>query len=188
MANTTIKLTLLLSILSLISAHAATQYHQKLEKFTRFHFYVQDILEGPNATVWEVAHAERTPNSPSYFGLVRVIDNLMTAKPDYYSRKVGRAQGLLAFTDLQEMAVTSNINFYLTGGKYDGSTVCIVGRIPLAGDFAKEIPIVGGTGAFRMARGYALLKTYSFDHTINYGVLEYTLNVYYAEEHLNSVV
>ncbi|PIN10165.1 hypothetical protein CDL12_17252 [Handroanthus impetiginosus] len=187
MTNATIKLTLLLSILYLISANAAPQYHQKLEKFTRLHFYVQDILGGPNATVWEVTHAKGTPNSPSSFGLIRVIDNLMTAEPDYNSPKLGRCQGLVAFTDMQEMAFTWNMNFYLTGGEFKGSTVCVVGRIPVAGDFAKEMPIVGGTGAFRMARGYAFLKTYSVDHTTNSTVLEYTLNIYQAG-YLNSIV
>ncbi|PIN15976.1 hypothetical protein CDL12_11373 [Handroanthus impetiginosus] len=181
MTNATIKLTLLLSILSLISANAAPQYHRKLKKFTRLHFYVQDILEGPNATVWEVTQAKGTANSASSFGLIRVIDNLITAKPNYNSRHLGRSQGLVAFTDLQEMAFTWNMNFHLTGGKFNGSTVCVVGRIPVAGDFEKEMPIVGGTGAFRMARGYAFLRTYSVDQTTNITVLEYTLNIYHAE-------
>jgi len=40
----------------------------------------------------------------------------------------------------------------------------------------REMPIVGGSGAFRFARGYAQAKTYSFDVQTGDAAVEY--NVY----------
>lgn len=42
---------------------------------------------------------------------------------------------------------------------------------------AREIPIVGGTGVFRLARGFARTKTYQFNPTTTNGVYEYNVVV-----------
>ncbi|KAI3448899.1 hypothetical protein Pfo_005564 [Paulownia fortunei] len=151
------------------------------QKVAKLNLYVQDVLGGPNATVWEVARANISSNSGTYFGIVRVIDNLLTAGPDRNSKKLGRAQGFIAFSDLQDVAVTMNFNFYLTGGKYRGSTLTVVGRNQLY-DTNRELPVVGGTGVFRMARGYTISSTHYFNETEKYGVLLYTFYVVYFEK------
>ncbi|CAA3024941.1 Hypothetical predicted protein [Olea europaea subsp. europaea] len=150
------------------------------EKFGKLHFYLQDVLGGLNATVWEVARAEITSNSPTSFGQVRVIDDLMTAEPDSSSAKLGRAQGLVTFADLENSGLAMNINFIFTAGIYNGSTLSVLGR-NLMTEQNRELAVVGGTGIFRLARGYAISSTYSYDTVTSYGVLEYTLYIAYVE-------
>ncbi|KAK4437660.1 Dirigent protein 4 [Sesamum alatum] len=140
------------------------------------HFYVQDLLAGENKTVFEVASASITADSPSDFGQVRVLDDLVTAGTDYYSTPVARAQGLITYADLGVAALAMNMNFVFTTGIFNGSTVCILGRNQINLP-EREVAVAGGTGLFRRASGYALTRLYSYDVEKEYGVLEYTLYV-----------
>ncbi|KAL8543221.1 hypothetical protein ACS0TY_003941 [Phlomoides rotata] len=162
----------------------ATSFIQNIcggnEKLTMIHFYVQDVLDGPNPTVYEVARASITSNSPTGFGQVRVLDDVVTAGPESNSTTLGRAQGLITFSDLQVSALTMDLNIVFTSGKYNGSTICILGRNQI-NDEKRELAVVGGTGVFRFARGYAFSSTYSYDIEINYGVLEYTIYTTYVK-------
>ncbi|CAA2958131.1 Hypothetical predicted protein [Olea europaea subsp. europaea] len=150
------------------------------EKTTTLHIYVQDELGGENPTVLEVARSNITSTSTTSFGQVRVLDDLVTAGPDRTSEKVGRAQGLITFSDLQESALTMNLNFVFTSGPYNGSTLCMLGRNPMGKKY-RELAIVGGTGVFRLARGYAITNIYSYDVNTSHGVLEYNIYVAYVE-------
>ncbi|XP_073045325.1 dirigent protein 21-like [Primulina eburnea] len=150
------------------------------EKTAKIHVYVQDALGGLNPTVWEVARSIQTVNSPTTFGQVRVVDDLVTAGPDRDSEKLGRTQGLITSSDMSEQALTMNLNFYFTGGEHKGSSICIGGRNPI-NNKDREMPIIGGTGVFKMARGYTIANTYSFDAVSSYGVLEYTFYVAYPD-------
>ncbi|EPS65313.1 hypothetical protein M569_09464, partial [Genlisea aurea] len=148
------------------------------EKFARLHFYVQVPLGGPNATVWEIARATVTDQSKTSFGQLRVIDDLLTVGLDRDSEKLGRVQGTIASTGIDESAFTMNLNIYFTEGPYQGSTLCIVGRNPFD-EKDRELAVVGGTGVFKAARGYAVTNTLSFNPVNNYRVLEYTMFVSY---------
>ncbi|KAL7126108.1 hypothetical protein ABFS83_14G163800 [Erythranthe nasuta] len=161
---------------------------QSKEKAVKLHFYIQDALGGPNATVSEVARSDMTAASAVSFGQVRVLDDLITVEPDRNSAKLGRAQGMITFTGLDEAALTMNLNFYFTAGEYSGSSLCIIGRNPI-NSTNRELPVVGGTGRFRLARGYSISNTYSYDAVANYGVLEYTIYVaYYEDEDINNQI
>lgn len=143
---------------------------------TKFHFYVHDIRTGPNATLFKVANASITDTSATGFGRVNVFDDRVTAAPDINSEEVARAQGLTTSADLQVTAFNMNLNFFITSGTFNGSTISILGRNQFA-DAQRELSVVGGAGAFRNARGYAVTSTYSYDVATNYSVLEYTIYV-----------
>ncbi|XP_073148334.1 dirigent protein 22-like [Henckelia pumila] len=149
---------------------------QGKERVHKLHFYIQDVLDGPNATVWEVARSTITSGSPTSFGQVTVIDDTITSGPEPTSNELGRSQGLITFTGMQELAGSMNWNLVFTAGKYKGSTLCVLGRKSKSGKY-HEMPVVGGTGLFRMARGYSISNTYSFNPNTRYGVYEYTVYV-----------
>ncbi|KAL0383969.1 UNVERIFIED_CONTAM: Dirigent protein 21 [Sesamum radiatum] len=150
------------------------------EKVAKLHFYVQDVLSGQNKTVYEVARASITSNSPTTFGQVRVVDDLLTAEPDINSEVVGRVQGLITSADLETSALAMNLNFVFTSGQYSGSTISILGRNQIMNK-ERELPVVGGTGVFRFARGYAITSTHSYDVETSYGILEYTIYTTYVD-------
>ncbi|KAK3446854.1 dirigent protein 22 [Eucalyptus grandis] len=150
----------------------------KREKLTRFHVYAQDKNTGTNATVVNVAQASTTNQSATSFGLVGVVDDELTVGPEMSSKNLGRLQGMVTFASQSEVAVLMSINFVFTEGKYNGSSLTVVGRNEL---FLKvrEMPIVGGTGLFRLARGYVHTSTYSADPKTGVLVLLYDFFVYH---------
>ncbi|KAL1554404.1 dirigent protein 21-like [Salvia divinorum] len=143
---------------------------------TKLHFYIHDIRAGPNATLFNVANASITATSPTAFGRVNVFDDRVTVAPDLGSEEVARAQGTTTSMDLNVQAYSMNLNFFLTSGALKGSTVTVIGRNQFA-DEKRELSVVGGAGAFRNARGYAITSSYSYEEVNNYSVLEYTIYV-----------
>ncbi|KAJ1289278.1 hypothetical protein BS78_02G152000 [Paspalum vaginatum] len=122
------------------------------------HFYMHDVLTGPSPTAVQVLNGPR-----GHFGDTIVIDDVLTQGAARSSATVGRAQGhyIWASTGNPELLVTMNV--VLTSGPYAGSSVTVVGRDDI-GAPVRELSVVGGTGQFRMARGYVLWKTVSLDH------------------------
>ncbi|XP_020213398.1 dirigent protein 7 [Cajanus cajan] len=81
----------------------------------------------------------------------------------------------------------SHLHFYLhdvvsspnpTEGKYNGSTLSMLGRNTVF-SAVREMPIVGGSGAFRFARGYAEAKTHTLDLKTRDAVVEYNVYVFH---------
>ncbi|KAL8490905.1 hypothetical protein ACS0TY_022781 [Phlomoides rotata] len=80
------------------------------------------------------------------------------------------------FAGLDESVLAMNLNFVFTGGEYNGSSLCILGRNPIDSK-NRELPVVGGTSVFRMESEFSISNTYSYDPVENYGVLEYIVYV-----------
>jgi hypothetical protein len=62
---------------------------------------------------------------------------------------------------------------------YNGSTLSILGRNPGATSRVRGFPVVGGSGVFRFARGYALANTHDFNANTGDAILEYKLYVFH---------
>ncbi|XP_073013814.1 dirigent protein 22-like [Typha latifolia] len=150
--------------------------HKKLkEKTTHLHFFFHDIVSGKNPTAIQVVKAPAS-SSPMGFGFVTVMDDLLTAGPEPTSEPVGRAQGFYACAALQELGFLQAMNLVLTAGDYNGSVVTVLGRnTPMHA--VREMPVVGGTGLFRFARGYALAKTNWLDFRTGDAIVEYDVYV-----------
>ncbi|XP_047954019.1 dirigent protein 21-like [Salvia hispanica] len=180
MKNLPIALMLIISSLLAAAAAAPAPWVQTLtkgnKKITKLHFYVHNHESGPNTTVYRVAAASITSTSPTTFGRVNVLDDLVTAGPDINTEPVARVQGVVAYSDLHTVAIAMTVNFYITAGEFNKSTLCVSVRLPLT-ERLREIPVIGGTGAFRLARGYAVSTPYSFDFATANSVLEYTIYV-----------
>lgn len=135
-------------------------------KVTRMQFYMHDIVSGPTATAVRVAgRSNFTSPDPikAMFGSVYVMDNPLTVTPDPNSTVIGRAQGIYAMSSQQdEFSLLMTLTYGFTSGPYNGSSFSVLGRNPVMSE-VREMPIVGGTGIFRLARGYCLAKTSSMD-------------------------
>ncbi|XP_030452937.1 dirigent protein 22-like [Syzygium oleosum] len=150
----------------------------KREKLTRFHVYMQEKISRSNATVVTVAQAATTNPSATSFGLVQVFDDALTVGPKMSLKNLGRVQGMMTFASQSEVALSMSMNFVFTEGRYNGSGLTIVGRNMLSLK-VREMPIVGGTGLFRLARGYVHTITYSSDPNTGLLVLVYDFSVYH---------
>ncbi|KAI3683654.1 hypothetical protein L1987_84166 [Smallanthus sonchifolius] len=148
----------------------------KNEKQTHLHFYFHDIVAGRHPTAVKVASATTTNATRSLFGLVMVMDDPLTVGPEPESKLIGRAQGMYASADLKELGFLMVLNYYFMEGECNGSTLSILGR-NAALTAVREMPVVGGTGIFRFARGYAQAKTYSADYKSGNVVVEYDVFV-----------
>ena len=147
----------------------------KQEKLSHFKIYWHDITSGHKPTSMAVVPPP-LKNSTSAFGLVNMIDNPLTLGPELNSKLVGRAQGFYASTSQSEVDLLMAMNFAITEGKYNGSTITILGRNPVFNK-VREMPVIGGSGLFRFARGYAQLRTHWFSPKTKDAIVEYNIYV-----------
>ncbi|CAN1307018.1 Dirigent protein 19 [Linum perenne] len=134
----------------------------KKEKLSHLRFFFHDIVSGPNPTAVQIAQAHSTNLSSTGFGMTAMIDDPLTSGPKPSSRIVGRAQGIYASASQSEVGLLMAMNFAFVEGKYNGSTLSVLGRNAVMSP-VREMPVIGGSGVFRFARGYAKAKTRVFD-------------------------
>jgi len=150
----------------------------KKEKLSHLHFFFHDIVSGPNPTAVRVAEAQSTNSSSTLFGFIAMIDDPLTVGPEPGSKLVGKAQGIYGSAAQQETALLMVMNLEFTEGKFNGSTLSLLGRNAVF-SAVREMPIVGGSGLFRFARGYAQAKTHTFDPKTGDAVVEYNVYVFH---------
>ncbi|KAL4187927.1 hypothetical protein AMTRI_Chr09g41570 [Amborella trichopoda] len=145
-------------------------------KVSQIEFYMHDLLVAEKPTAVIVAEANTTKSSPTLFGQVVVVDDPLTEGPELTSQVIGKAQGLYAPSSQSEISLFEAVNFVFTEGKFNGSTLTVMGRNPIL-HTVRELSIIGGSGTFRLAHGYILKQTYSLDTTTGNAVLYYNVTV-----------
>ena len=109
----------------------------------------------------EVAEASMTKKSPTLFGLVNIFDDPLIEGPEPTSKLVGRVQGLYGPAGQQEVGLLLAGYLVFTTGKFNGSSLTILGRNAMFHPI-RVMPIIGGACAFRLARGFVQPKTHFF--------------------------
>ncbi|KAL9425559.1 hypothetical protein AB3S75_032507 [Citrus x aurantiifolia] len=189
MATTFPKLTSILLILISITLVTAKSDHfsktlspssvkLRKQKLSHLHFYLHDKVSGQNATAVRVAQAAMTNQSPTFFGAVIMFDDALTMEPERSSKLVGRAQGMYGSASQTETGLAVVMNFAFMEGKYNGSTLSVMGRNAVFST-VREMPIIGGSGLFRFARGYVQAKTHTIDLKTGDAVVEYNVYVFH---------
>ncbi|KAL6898068.1 hypothetical protein ACP4OV_006664 [Aristida adscensionis] len=136
-----------------VALAAAGREAEAASASAHLHFYMHDVTGGPSRTAVQVVSGPR-----GFFGNTFVIDDKLTEGTSSSSATVGRAQGYYMCASVANLELLVNMNVVLTSGPYAGSSITVVGRDDV-GEPVRELPVVGGTGKFRMARGYVLWKT-----------------------------
>ncbi|CAO2145798.1 unnamed protein product [Urochloa humidicola] len=146
---------------------------------THIHFFFHDTVSGKSPTSVRVVDPPSSSSSSSpmsFFGMVNVMDDPLTEGPEQDSAAVGRAQGLYMGSDQAKLGFFQAMNLVFTSGEHNGSTLALLGRnCPL--DDVRELTVVGGTGTFRFARGYAQLRTHWLDFHTGDATVEYDVYV-----------
>lgn len=146
----------------------------KKEKLSHFRIYWHDIVTGRNATSIQVVQPSNI--SSTGFGIISMIDDPLTEGPKLSSKMVGRAQGFYALSSQEEIGLLMSMNFAFTQGKYNGSTITVLGR-NIVLNKVREMPVIGGSGLFRFARGYVEARTHTFNQKTGDAIVEYTCYV-----------
>ncbi|RZC63348.1 hypothetical protein C5167_025110 [Papaver somniferum] len=155
-----------------------TKLGLKKEKLSHFRVYWHDIVGGRHPTSIQVAKAASTDKSATGFGAVSMIDDPLTEGLELSSKLVGRAQGFYASAGINELVALINMNFAFVVGKYNGSTISVMGRDKVLSE-VREMPIVGGSGLFRFARGYVEARTKKLDSKTGDSTVEYNIYVFH---------
>lgn len=147
------------------------------ELTTTLQFYFHDTVSGKSPSAVKVAQPiQPDQQTRSGFGVLVMADDPLTVGPDPKSQLVGRAQGLYGSACQDELGLLMVMSYNFLDGKYNGSSISIMGRNS-AMNPVREIPVVGGTGYFRMARGYALAHTYWFDLNTGDAIVGYNVTI-----------
>ncbi|KAL5078150.1 hypothetical protein RYX36_017134 [Vicia faba] len=145
------------------------------EKLTHIHFYYHDIRNNKNPTMIQIIDTPK--NVTNGFGSVFMMDDAMTEGPELSSNHIGRAQGLIGLSSLHDIAEFMLINLIFDqGSSYAGSTLSMLGRNPISKQ-NRETSIVGGTGVFRFARGFAIANSVNSISTPQHYIVEYNITV-----------
>ncbi|XP_002964150.2 dirigent protein 21 [Selaginella moellendorffii] len=116
-------------------------------------FYMHDQTSGSNPTTAFVT----TPqiNNDTYFGVVAVFDDLLTRSPSIQSARVGRMRGMFTFDSLSALSLLQSATVEIFGR---AGSISLHGQNPFL-DPQRELAVIGGSGEFRCARGYATVST-----------------------------
>ncbi|KAF8781296.1 hypothetical protein HU200_000556 [Digitaria exilis] len=152
-------------------AHGATTTHLQ--------FYMHDTVTPSTGTPATALRVVRGPtpspgNSINRFGDMYAIDDPLTDAPDDDAASravVGRAHGFYLMASREADQLLLSVNMVFTAGKHNGSSVAVHGRDAIL-DEVRELPVLGGTGEFRGAAGYVLIRTHSFNASNNNAVLK----------------
>lgn len=132
----------------------------------RFTFFLHEKLVTLNPSLLVTQPLPGAPNG-SYFGALAVFDDSMTTEPDPNSLEIGRGRGFYIFDaeDTAGLALQFVWTAQFNAASYGHGTTLSFAGFERATDELREISIVGGTGKFRYARGYAEITTYSIGET-----------------------
>ncbi|MED6163502.1 hypothetical protein PIB30_080539 [Stylosanthes scabra] len=141
-------------------------------------FYWQDIVGGSNATAINVVQPLAKWAQTTLFGEIRVLDNPLTSEPSLSSKVLGRVQGIYVGESQTEpvLFMAGTLVFY--EGRFNGSTIHIIARNVVL-DKVRENTIVGGTGVFRFAKGYAEARTVTYNAKTGDSTVQYDVYVYH---------
>ncbi|MCL7040440.1 hypothetical protein MKW94_015588 [Papaver nudicaule] len=148
------------------------------KKATRLHFYFHDMVSGKNPTAIPIAQAPTAPiQSSTMFGTLRMIDDPLTEGFDASSKVVGRAQGMYGFAGQDQLSLIAAISYVFTDEMLKkGSSLSILSNNPILNS-VRELAIVGGTGSFRFASGFAQVRTLFLNLTTGDAIVEYNETV-----------
>ncbi|XP_057518047.1 dirigent protein 23-like [Amaranthus tricolor] len=148
------------------------------EQKTTLQFYFHETAHGKAQSLVKIAQRQETNLTSNPFGELYMADNPITVSPDPNSLHVGQAQGMYGVASKEELSLIMALTYNFVEGVYNGSSISLLCRNPIM-ESIREFPVVGGTGLFRMARGYALAQTYLWNHDTGIVIVGYNVTVFH---------
>ncbi|XP_074569006.1 dirigent protein 2-like [Curcuma longa] len=172
MASSPSSSSFLLLLLAFLAASAAAA---SLDGYIHLRFYNHERVlgSGPDATVVYAVERRRGSTAGAGFGNIIIYDNLLRAGVEPDSPIIGRNQGMGVGSSMAENSGLTNFQLVFTAGEYNGSSLALQGLFPVAPlGTVFERAITGGTGRFRLVRGYLLTTEVRSTNTTLTGQLD----------------
>jgi hypothetical protein len=144
------------------------------KKVSKLHFFFHDRISGKNPTSVLIARPNITKEdkSPALpFGSLFAVYDPLTVGPEPTSEVIGHAEGLYVSSSQDVLTLVTYLDFGFTSGRFNGSSLSLFSRNPVT-EKEREVAVVGGRGKFRMATGFARLKTRFTNETASGTVVE----------------
>lgn len=151
------KLSLLIFLLSIFVT--SSQSKRGNLKETELTVYFQNRPSGPKATSVAIAGIPGQDWTYGKFGTAFATDATMTEGFDRKTAEIGRGQGMFLTSAKDGTSLTLLLSIVFTDKEYKGSTLQIQGADHQF-ENPREVAVVGGTGQFRSARGYATFESF----------------------------
>ncbi|KAJ1432351.1 Dirigent protein [Sesbania bispinosa] len=90
------------------------------------------------------------------FGTITVIDDVLTSQPELGSQIIGKAQGVYVASSADGTRQMMAFTALFEGGEY-GDSLNFYGLYKI-GSTMSQLSVIGGTGKFKNARGFAELR------------------------------
>lgn len=202
---TTLLLLLLLAAASALtsaspSPHHASFFRPKKPKLT-FSFYAQEYLFTGTPTTFFIvpplpANATAASAAPSpapapatttglpaqlFHGAISIVDPAVTRTADPESPELGRLKGASVFDNSREPGAPDaeaiwTVVFNGASGYGDGSSISFRGYYQTLKP-ARELAVVGGTGYFRLVRGWVVVTTAFLDVNTGRAINNFTVSL-----------
>lgn len=153
---------LLVLLMTIFLVEAAHIEQSRFERNFELKYYAITTRSGPNATAVAVAGVSGQLWSPSTFGSIIVVDDMLLKHPNPYSQSVGRVQRLVVAASIDGRYNYVTLSAIFTSNEHNSSTLQAQGTFDRASREPSELSIVGGTGKFKRASGIAIVQTYDF--------------------------
>lgn len=169
-------MSLSLVLISIMGSNGEVAPRQPHQTQTTLVFYLQDVAQGPNATVAPVIGINGKVWTYNTFGTIFVVDDPVMLGPSPNSNQVGRAQGVLTVSSLDGANVNVVLSIVFNNLQYSGSSLEIQGTSRQRENY-RELSVVSGTGRFRFAKGYAAFETAFYDAPTGRSVIRVTITL-----------
>ncbi|XP_047965022.1 dirigent protein 22-like [Salvia hispanica] len=144
-------------------------------KETKLTVYYQNYSSRPNATVIEIPGPANGTENYFKFGAMFSVDDPITEEFDEGSAIIARGRGLFVTSALDGSSSHVMLSVVFIDGEHKGSSIEIYGNEQRS--MVREVAVVGGTGKFRLARGYVTFENLYFDPVRGHTILQSNMTV-----------
>ncbi|KAL1534538.1 dirigent protein 22-like [Salvia divinorum] len=173
MAPMKITLFLLLFLATFTYAKTKLGHHKEIEMTIYYH----DYAGGPNATTIEIPRPSTGHLNYTRFGAMLCADDPITEGIEKDSVPIARGQVIYIISALDGSYAQILMSVVFINGKYKGSTIEIQGSYDQSLVTVPEAAVVGGTGKFRLAFGYATFEIVSYDSVTGYSLTRSNMTI-----------
>ncbi|XP_042400822.1 pterocarpan synthase 1-like [Zingiber officinale] len=127
-------------------------------QYQHLHLHLHERnLGAPNGTMVYAVELRREAPYGNGFGNIIVFDNVLRETAEPASPAIGMEQGFGVGSSLAQNSGLTMLELVFTAGRYGRSSLSVFGTLRST-EGASERAIVGGSGEFRLARGYVLSR------------------------------